>query len=88
LYLDTRNTSMFTEGLAAMKPKLMAILVIGILAVSVILTLVGAVNQAVSGEASAPDGRALSLAEDGAGIGDGQDSNALVRSFNFVCPFH
>ncbi len=71
-----------------MKPKLVAILVIGILAVSMILTLAGAVNQAVSGEAGGSDGYAVSLAEDRTEAGEGKGPNALVRSFKFVCPFH
>jgi hypothetical protein len=67
-----------------MKPKLMAILVIGVLAVSMILTLAGAVNQAVNGEG----GSAASPAEEGTGAGEGQDDIALVSTFKFVCPFH
>ncbi|MDP6132569.1 MAG: hypothetical protein QGI56_13955 [Dehalococcoidia bacterium] len=69
-----------------MKPKLMAILVIGVLAVSMILTLAGAVNQAVNGEALGEGGSAASLAEDGAG--EGQDDTSLVSTLKFVCPFH
>ncbi|MDP6549194.1 MAG: hypothetical protein QF659_03875 [Dehalococcoidia bacterium] len=67
-----------------MKPKLMAILVIGVLAVSMVLTLAGAVGQAVTGDASGQGGPSASLAEDGAG----QDDGTLVSSFKFVCPFH
>jgi hypothetical protein len=75
-----------------MKPKLMAILVIGILAVSMILTLVGAVSQAVSGDAGGPgldqSSSAASLAKDGAEAGEGSGDISLVRGFKYVCPFH
>lgn len=69
-----------------MKPKLMAILVIGILVTSMILTLVGAVSQAVSSEAGGqgPGGSSASLSDDG----EGRDDIALVSTFKFVCPFH
>ena len=63
-----------------MKPKVVAIIVITILAVSMALTIVAAVDQAVSGDFA---GTASSQRAD-------QDSgeNSLVRSFKFVCPFH
>ena len=63
-----------------MKPKIAAISVITILTISMVLTVVAAVNQAVGGEST--------------GVGSsqqaGQDSgdSSLVRSFKFVCPFH
>ena len=71
-----------------MKPRLMAILVIGILAVSMILTLAGAINQTVSGDAGGPERRTVSPAGDGTEAGEGKGPNALGRSFKFVCPFH
>ncbi len=85
-----RYANVITEGSAAVKPKLMAILVIGILAVSMILTLAGAVSQAVSGEAAGPGqaGSSASLAENGTGAGEEPDDTSLVRGFKFVCPFH
>ena len=71
-----------------MKPKLVAILVIGVLAVSMILTLAGAVNQAMNDEGFVQGASADSLSEDGVGAGGGQDDRVLVSTFKFVCPFH
>ena len=63
-----------------MKPKVAAIIVITILTISMVLTVVAAVDQAVRDESTAI----------GSSQQAGQDSgdSALVRSFKFVCPFH
>ena len=77
-----------------MKPKLTAILIIGVLALSMVVTLVGAVGQVVSDDTGGPvSGQGLGtahLTDTGTGteIGEGSGDGALVRSFNFVCPFH
>ena len=62
------------------KPKVVAIVVITILAVSMVLTVSAAVDQAVSS-----DFTGTTSAQHG-----GQESgdSSLVRSFKFVCPFH
>ncbi len=63
-----------------MKPKAVAIIVITNLAVSMVLTVVAAVDQAVSGDFTAT----ASSQHADQDSGDG----SLVRSFKFVCPFH
>ena len=63
-----------------MKPKLVAIIVITVLAVSMALTVAAAINQAANGDFTG----AASVQQDGQDSGDG----SLVRSFKFVCPFH
>ena len=67
-----------------MKPKLIAIVVVGILAISVIATAVSAVGQATGGGSAfgAPSQVSADTNDN-----DGGD-NALVSSFKFVCPFH
>ena len=62
------------------KPKIAAMIVITILAVSMVLTLVAAVGQAVNGD----------LVRTGPARHSDQESadGSLVQSFKFVCPFH
>ena len=55
-------------------------IVITVLAVSMALTLVAAVSQAVSGDLVGTASAQRSDQESGDG--------SLVRSFKFVCPFH
>ena len=62
------------------KPKVVAIIVITILTLSMVLSVVAAVDQAISGE-SAGVGFSRQAGQDS---GDG----GLVSSFKFICPFH
>ena len=69
-----------------MKAKILAIVVIGTMALAMVVTAVGAVAQAVNAETAAANGEQLVSQ-----IGDGRPQtgdNALVGSFKFVCPFH
>ncbi|PKB73611.1 MAG: hypothetical protein BZY75_01015 [SAR202 cluster bacterium Io17-Chloro-G7] len=63
-----------------MKPKVVAMIIVAILAVSMVLTVVAAVDQAVSGEVAG-----LTPTQQ---IGQGSDDGSLVRTLKFVCPFH
>ena len=63
-----------------MKPKVVAIIVITILALSMVLTIVAAIGQAVS-EDFTETASGQYVDQD---AGDGR----LVRAFKFVCPFH
>lgn len=69
-----------------MKAKIIAILVIGIMALAMVVTAVGAVAQAVNAETAAPKvGQLVSrIGEDRQQTGD----NTLINTFKFVCPFH
>jgi hypothetical protein len=77
-----------------LRPKLVAILVVGILTLSMVVTAVGAIGQAVAGDAatspveqaaSAPIlGGDTNTATTDRRSGDG----AALRAFKFVCPFH
>ena len=69
-----------------MKAKILAIVVIGTMAIAMVVTTVGAVAQAVNAETAAPNGGQLvsQIGEDRLQTGD----NALVGTFKFVCPFH
>jgi len=67
-------------ALVRIKPKIAAMIVITVLAVSMALTLVAAVGQAVNGDLV---GTASAQQSDQ----ESADGN-LVRSFKFVCPFH
>ena len=68
----------------SMKPKFIAVVVIGILAISVIATAVSAVGQATGGgSAFGVPGQVSADSHE-----DGDGDNSLVSSFKFVCPFH
>ena len=69
-----------------MKPKIIAVLVIGILTLSVIATGVAAIGQAVAEEPGAASTTLVNNANDSDNSGD--DNNALVSTFKLVCPFH
>jgi len=70
----------------AMKPKLAAIFVIGLLTLSIVATGVAAVSQAVSDE---PGASSVALASYTNEIGDTDDSRGgLSGAFFKVCPFH
>ena len=84
LYLPARHPRAYSSprqfALVRIKPKIAAMIVITVLAVSMALTLVAAVGQAVNGDLVGT-GPAQHLDQESA---DG----SLVRSFKFVCPFH
>ena len=70
-----------------MKPKLAAILVIGLLTLSVVGTAVAAISQAVAEE---PGTSSVALGGYTNQIDDtkGDDENRATGAFKFVCPFH
>lgn len=68
-----------------MKPKLIAVLVVGILTLSVIATGVAAIGQAVGDEPGAATTALVNQAHDSDGSGD---DNTLVSTFKLICPFH
>ncbi len=68
-----------------MKPKIIAVLVIGILTLSVIATGVAAIGQAVGDEPGAVSTALVHQADDSDGSGN---DNALVSTFKLICPFH
>ena len=63
-----------------MKPKVAAIIVITILTISMVLTVVAAVDLAIRDESTGTS----SIQQAGQDSRDG----SLVRSLKFVCPFH
>jgi hypothetical protein len=69
-----------------MKPKIVAVLVVGILTLSVIATGVAAIGQAVADEPGAVSTALVNQANDSNHSGD--ENNALVSTFKLVCPFH
>ena len=68
-----------------MKPKLVAILVVGILTLSIVATAVAAIGQAVSED---PGASSLALGGYTNEIGDTNDRGGLANAFFKVCPFH
>ena len=70
-----------------MKPKLVAILVVGILTLSVVATAVAAISQAVSDDSGASS-LALGSYSYTTEIGEDSDRNGLTNAFFKVCPFH
>ena len=68
-----------------MKPKLVAILVVGLLSVSIVATAVAAISQAVAEE---PGASSVALGSYTNEIGDTNGDNPAVSAFRFVCPFH
>ena len=77
-----------------MRPKLVAILVVGILTVSLVVTAVAAVGQVVNGDSDGPRsdqgvyGPRPADETGKGGAGEGSKDTALVRTFKLVCPFH
>ena len=69
-----------------MKAKILGIVVISGLTLSMIVTGVAAVTQAVNAESSASQPEQLVLRQGQAAPAD-QDT-ALISSLKFVCPFH
>jgi hypothetical protein len=69
-----------------MKPKLVAVFVVGILTLSVIATAVAAIGQAVGDEPGAVTTALVNNANDPGN--SGENDNALVSTFKLVCPFH
>ena len=84
LFLPARHSLTYSYSrlfaLVRIKPKIAAMIVITVLAVSMALTLVAAIGQAVNGD----------LVGTASAQHSGQESadGSLVRSFKFVCPFH
>ena len=68
-----------------MKPKLAAILVIGLLTLSIVGTAVAAITQAVAEE---PAISSVTLGSYTNQIGETRDENAATSALRFVCPFH
>ncbi len=69
-----------------MKPKIAAILVVGILTLSIVATAVAAIGQAV---AEQPGASSVALGSYTNQIGDTDDGhNGLSGTFFRVCPFH
>ena len=68
-----------------MKPKLVAILVVGLLSVSIAATAVAAIGQAVSKD---PGASSLALGSYTNEIGDTNERSGLTGVFFRVCPFH
>ena len=72
-------------GITGMKPKLVAILVVGILTLSIVATAVAAIGQAVAED---PGASSLALGSYTNDIGDTSDRSGLTAAFFKVCPFH
>ena len=73
-------------GVAAMKPKIAAILVIGLLTMSIVGTGIAAVSQAVSEQ---PESSRVALGSYTSLIGETGNSDSGVKGAFFrVCPFH
>ena len=68
-----------------MKPKLAAILVIGLLTLSIVGTAVAAITQAVAEE---PAISSVTLGSYTNQIGKTQEENTATSALRFVCPFH
>jgi hypothetical protein len=70
-----------------MKPKLVAILVVGVLSLSIVATAVAAIGQAVSEQ---PGASSVALGSYTNQIGDTDNDNqgGLAGAFFKVCPFH
>ena len=74
------------EGIAAMKPKIAAILVIGLLPISIVGTGIAAVSQAVAAQ---PEPSGIALGSYSSQIGEIGNGNSGVKGAFFrVCPFH
>ncbi len=69
-----------------LKPKVAAIVVVGILVVSTALTAAAAVDQVVSGDISGSGGPVPNQTADG--IQQGPEDRTLVRTLKLICPFH
>lgn len=69
-----------------MKPKIIAVLVVGILTLSVIATGAAAIGQAVAEEPGAASAALVNNANESDNSGDA--NNSLVSTFKLVCPFH
>ena len=67
-----------------MKPKFVAILVVGLLSVSIAATAVAAIGQAVSND---PGASSLALGSYTNEIGDNSERSGLTNAFFKVCPF-
>ena len=73
-------------GVAAMKPKIAAVLVIGLLTMSIVGTGIAAVSQAV---AEQPESSREALGNYTSQIGEtGNGDSGVKTAFFRVCPFH
>ncbi len=69
-----------------MKPKVAAIIVVGILVVSTALAAAAAVDQVVSGDISGSGG---AVPNQTAAVTDqGPEDNTVVYALKLICPFH
>ena len=76
---------MASESVTRMKPKLVAIFVVGLLSLSIIATAVAAISQAVAEE---PGASSVALGSYTNQIGDTNDDSRAASAFRYVCPFH
>ncbi len=72
-------------GFTLMKPKIAAILVIGILSLSIVATAVAAIGQAVS---ETPGASSVALGSYTNDIGGNNERSGITSAFFKVCPFH
>lgn len=75
----------FNALFVPMKPKIIAVLVVGILTLSVIATAVAAIGQAVGEEPGAATTALVIQTHDFDGI---DNDSGLVSSLKLICPFH
>ena len=68
-----------------MKPKFVAILVVGLLSISIVATAVAAIGQAVSEE---PGASSLALGSYTNETGETDEQGGLSGAFFRICPFH
>ena len=68
------------SSIEKVKPRILTIVIVGILALSIIATAVAAIEQ-VAGEERVGPPAALAAPEEG-------QEGAFVSSFKFACPFH
>ena len=68
-----------------MRPKIAAILVIGILSLSIVATAVAAIGQAVS---ETPGASSVALGSYTNAIGGNNERSGITSAFFKVCPFH
>lgn len=67
-----------------MKPQIIAVLIVGILALSVIATGVASIRQAVADQPSASNAALVN----GLTENDDDYDSSIVSSFKLICPFH
>ena len=71
-----------------MKPKIIGFIVISVLTISMVVTTVAAIQQAVRGEDPANLRRDLFVSNVEASNQGNPEETSLYSAFTFVCPFH